>query len=113
MAAVAFIQKWRIAISEDRAGTTFGLANSVAERLFKYLITANIKIVDFAWTSLSVYLTEHENWRTDVDLKSNMVVKLFAVKFVIFYYPFFYVVFFQPFVEGCEGGEVEGRVLRF
>ena len=107
--AVAFITNWRIAISEDKDGTTFGMSNTLVTKLFKYLITANIKIVDFAWTSLSTYLTEKENWRTDVDLKSNMIVKLFAVKFVIFYYPFFYVIFLQPFVEGCDGGEMEGR----
>jgi len=44
-----------------------------------------------------------------------MVLKLFAVKFVVFYYPFAYTIFVQPYVEGCagdvpvqDGGHIQG-----
>ena len=44
---------------------------------------------------------------TDAELKSAMTLKIFAVKFVVFYYPFVYTLFIQPHVDGCE--VVEGR----
>ena len=36
-----------------------------------------------------------------------MTLKIFAVKFVVFYYPFVYTLFIQPVVDGCE--VVKGR----
>eukprot|EP00437_Effrenium_voratum_P058604 CAMPEP_0181507674 /NCGR_PEP_ID=MMETSP1110-20121109/59285_1 /TAXON_ID=174948 /ORGANISM="Symbiodinium sp., Strain CCMP421" /LENGTH=216 /DNA_ID=CAMNT_0023636877 /DNA_START=23 /DNA_END=668 /DNA_ORIENTATION=+ len=89
---IAFISSRRLAAFNNPDGATFGLPNNVAVHAFKYIIIANIKTVNALWTRLSPYLSNRQNWRTDVELKSNMVLKLFAVKFVVFYYPFFYTV---------------------
>ncbi|CAE7637973.1 ANO5 [Symbiodinium sp. CCMP2592] len=105
---IAFVSSRRLAAFNNPDGVTFGLPNNVAVHAVKYIIIANIKAVNALWTRLSPYLSNHENWRTDVELKSNMVLKLFAVKFVVFYYPFFYTVFLQPYIEGCEGDVMEG-----
>ena len=105
---IAFISSRRLAAFNNPDGATFGLPNNVAVHAFKYIIIANIKTVNALWTRLSPYLSNRQNWRTDVELKSNMVLKLFAVKFVVFYYPFFYTVFLQPYIEGCEGDVMEG-----
>jgi len=104
----AFVSSTRLAAFKNPDGATFGLPNNVAIHAFKYIIIANIKAVNALWTRLSPYLSNHENWRTDVELKSNMVLKLFAVKFVVSYYPFFYTVFLQQHLEGCEGDVMEG-----
>lgn len=43
-----------------------------------------------------------ENWRTDAEMKHHMIVKLFAVKFVVFYYPFAYTILIGPHQRyGC------------
>jgi len=70
-----------------------------------YLITANIKVMNLAWGLISPWLAEQENWRTDQMLKDQQVKKCFLVKFVVYYYPFFYLAFIRDFVEGCEGQE--------
>ena len=44
--------------------------------------------------------SSQENHRTDMELKSSMAVKLFAVKFVVFYFPFVYDIVLRPRVEG-------------
>jgi len=66
-----------------------------------YIITANIKIVSFMWDTFSPMMAKHENWETDVDKQNSMNFKTFGVKFVVYYYPFFYTAFVKPFVEGC------------
>jgi len=58
--------------------------------------------VDLVWTPLSTWLSKKENHRSEMDLKAAMAVKLFSVKFVIFYYPFVRFLLIQPF-EGCPG----------
>ena len=108
---IAFLNAKRSAAHQDKDGVTFGLPNEVAVDAFKYLITINIKVVDKVWMWLSPLLSNRENWRTDVELKSAMGLKLFAVKFIIFYYPFFYTLFIQPYGVGCPGGEIRGRML--
>mmetsp|Transcript_24607 Transcript_24607/g.55391 ORF Transcript_24607/g.55391 Transcript_24607/m.55391 type:complete len:755 (-) Transcript_24607:121-2385(-) len=101
--AVAYLSNLRRIAFHEPEGTTFGISNTLAMPIFKYVITANIKAVDFAWTAISTALSNRENFRTDPELRSGMVLKLFAVKFVIFYYPFVYTIFIQPYVEGCQG----------
>ena len=97
------IALWRRELLSNPDEISWGMKNSDAGKYLKYLVTANIKIVEAVWTPLSIYLTKRENHRTDMDLKSSMIVKLFAVKFVIFYYPFIRTIFIQPHVEGCPG----------
>ncbi|CAK9044383.1 unnamed protein product [Durusdinium trenchii] len=98
-----YIALWRRDLFDNPDGMTFGMQNTDAGKYFKYLVTANIKIVDAVWTPLCIYLTKHENHRTEMDLKSAMILKLFAVKSVLFYYPFIRSIFIQPHVEGCPG----------
>ena len=69
----------------------------------------NIKIIDLLWTPLSSWLSKMENWRTDAEMKHHMIVKLFAVKFVVFYYPFAYTILIMPYGPGaCGDGTMEG-----
>ena len=107
-----FVSRWivthRQKVLSDLDGTTWGMSNKDLQFYFKYLVTANIKIVDFVFTPLSIYLSKHENHRTEMDLKDAMTLKLFAVKAVLFYYPFIRVIFIQPEVEGCPHDDFEG-----
>ncbi|CAE7334670.1 unnamed protein product [Symbiodinium natans] len=105
IAVVYFLTDLRKQVIQDPAGMTFGIANSTVVLLYKYVITANIKIVDLVWTPLSTWLSKQENFRTDVDLKSAMVVKIYVVKFMVYYYPFAYTILVQPYVEGCDGDD--------
>eukprot|EP00448_Togula_jolla_P001809 CAMPEP_0170607740 /NCGR_PEP_ID=MMETSP0224-20130122/21213_1 /TAXON_ID=285029 /ORGANISM="Togula jolla, Strain CCCM 725" /LENGTH=741 /DNA_ID=CAMNT_0010932921 /DNA_START=60 /DNA_END=2285 /DNA_ORIENTATION=- len=82
--------------------------NETASDMGKYLITINIKIMAFIWGILSPALSGWENHKTDQDLKAARVSKIFAVKAVVYYYPFFYIAFVKRYIEGC--GEVEGCV---
>jgi len=109
VAAVAAINSFRMqaaALEEDEK--IFGLAAPLAVKAGKYMITANIKFVDIMWAKFSPFLTKKENWRTDQQLKDNMVTKLFCVKFVVYYYPFYYIAFIKEHVEGCEEGGPRG-----
>lgn len=109
--ATAYLTARRREALDTPEGTTFGMPNAAVVPVFKYLVTLNIKVVGFLWASLSPWLSEQENFRTDAELKSAMVLKLFAVKFVIFYYPFIYTLFIQPNMEGCDGGTMEGCLI--
>lgn len=107
--AADFITKIRSKAFRDPGGSTFGISNVTVVLLAKYAVTLNIKLVDFIWTPLSTWLSQKENWRTETDLKAQMVLKLFAVKFVVFYYPFAFTIFVQPYEsEGCDGGHMSG-----
>lgn len=72
---------------------TFGVMTG--KKVCPLLITANIKIVDQLWKRISPALTERENWRTDQELKNSKVIKMFMVKFVVYYYPFLFIAFLQ------------------
>lgn len=43
-----------------------------------------------------------------MEFKNNKVTKLFAVKFCVYYYPFYYIAFIKEHVEGCEEGGDRG-----
>ncbi len=104
IAAAQYITMFRCQAYRNPEGSTWGISNATIVLVAKYAITLNIKIVDFIW------LSKNENWRTEADLKAEMVVKLFAVKFVVFYYPFAFTIFVQPnTAEGCDGGTMGGR----
>lgn len=105
--AVAYLTEARSVARDNPEESTMGIPNTIFVLAAKYLVTVNIKVVDFAWMSLSPWLSGRENWRTDAELKSAMTLKIFAVKFVVFYYPFVYTLFIQPVVDGCE--VVKGR----
>ena len=108
--AAQYITMFRCQAYQNPEGSTWGISNATIVLVAKYAITLNIKIVDLIWTPLSTWLSKHENWRTEADLKAEMVVKLFAVKFVVFYYPFAFTIFVQPnTAEGCDGGTMGGR----
>ncbi|CAE8595475.1 unnamed protein product, partial [Polarella glacialis] len=94
-------------------GNAWGISNVALGSTMDYLVTINIKVVDWLWTALSSHLTSKENWRTEADLKGAMVIKLFAVKFVVFYFPFFYTIFLKPHIgDGCAGdGLIDGCLV--
>eukprot|EP00434_Breviolum_minutum_P038410 symbB.v1.2.034070.t1/scaffold4254.1/size42344/4 len=111
--AAQYITMFRCQAYQNPEGSTWGISNATIVLVAKYAITLNIKIVDLIWTPLSTWLSKHENWRTEADLKAEMVVKLFAVKFVVFYYPFAFTIFVQPnTAEGCDGGTMGGCVSK-
>ncbi|CAJ1335971.1 unnamed protein product [Effrenium voratum] len=95
---------------QNPSGKTFGLENEHIIRGYTYAVTLNIKLVDCTWSPLSMWLSKKENHRTDMELKSSMAVKLFAVKFVVFYFPFVYDIVLRPRVEGCPGDTMEGCI---
>jgi len=98
-----YLSNKRFLASEDLEGSTWGLSNPTFVSYGKYIITANIKIMDKIWSLVTDALTMKENWRTQQELKSALVTKIFAVKAFVFFYPFLYVIMIQPFTEGCDG----------
>merc|ERR1739848_295016 len=68
-------------------------------------------VVDSLWLAISPNLTEKENWKTNQQKKNQMLAKLFLVKFVVNYYPFFYIAFIKRYVEDIES-EVCMKQLR-
>lgn len=101
---IFFLKDLRHAAHGDPTGKTIGIPNGIIIASIKYATTITIKVVDLVWTPLSTWLSKKENHRTEMDLKAAMAVKLFSVKFVIFYYPFVRFLLVQPFTtEGCPG----------
>eukprot|EP00434_Breviolum_minutum_P013197 symbB.v1.2.011632.t1/scaffold740.1/size166498/12 len=94
-----FVSTWRRKALDEPLGTFYGLANTRARFWGKLLVTINIKVVDWIWTFLSTKLSNLENHRTRGELLSRMFEKLFAVKFVVFYYPFLYTILIKPYVS--------------
>lgn len=109
--AVFVISKFQsAALRAHEAGSeelVYGFPPGVAGKLAKYLITINIKVVDQMWKRLSPCLTACENWKTSQQYKSAKVRKLFCVKFIVYYYPFFYIAFMKEHIEGCPS-KVDG-----
>lgn len=99
--AVFWISAFRKQALDNPDGMVYGMPGKTASQVAKLLVTANIKIVDQLWKRLSPCLSECENWKTQQECKSAMVNKLFIVKFVIYYYPFFYIAFMKEHIEGC------------
>eukprot|EP00440_Ansanella_granifera_P074413 gb/GFBE01080752.1/.p1 GENE.gb/GFBE01080752.1/~~gb/GFBE01080752.1/.p1 ORF type:complete len:884 (+),score=190.86 gb/GFBE01080752.1/:1-2652(+) len=111
------ISSWRVEakqnLSEDSPVDFFwGIAvpSSVVYTYATYLITANIKICSYTWDFVSPMIAERENWATDQDLTDNSAFKSFIVKFIVYYYPFFYTAFCKPFIEGC-GHDADGNEI--
>lgn len=94
-----FVSTWRRKALEEPLGTFFGIENTKARLYGKTAVTVNIKIIDYLWTALSTRLSNMENWRTRGELLNKMSEKLFAVKFVVFYYPFLYTILIKPYVS--------------
>jgi uncharacterized membrane protein YhaH (DUF805 family) len=95
---VFLVSNWRAYLSDKgKEKVMFGLmTGESAKKLFpNLLVTANIKFVDQLWKRLSPALTERENWRTDQELKNSKVIKMFIVKFNVYYYPFLFIAFLQ------------------
>jgi len=112
ISVVYYLTELRKEVRDDSDGTTFGVDNETLLDLYKYVITINIKVVDMVWTPLSTWLSRKENFRTDVEMKSAMVVKLYAVKFMVYYYPFAYTILIQPYVEGCDTDDFRGCLVK-
>jgi len=104
--ALSYINEFRARAHAGEA--VLGLSPSIANKVGKYFVTANITIVDMIWSAISPKLADLENWRTDQEFKDAKATKLFTVKFFLYYYPFFYYAFLQEHVEGCPGGSRSG-----
>lgn len=72
----------------------------------RYAITLNIKVVDLIWTPLSTWLSKKENWRTEPEMKSHMIVPLLhgmafsfpnGFKIKILYKPIYVYMLRRPF----------------
>jgi len=91
------------ALQLEVGDTMYGMSGKTANKLGVYMVTVNIKIVDFVWNTISPkWSTKFDNWRTDGELKAAKISRMFPVKFIIYYYPFFYYAFMQEPIEGCE-----------
>jgi len=99
------ICQFRMEVQHNPDATYFGLSSKNAGAAGKYMITANIKIVGFIWDTLSPKLTNIENHKTAQESKQARVVKLFIVKSVVYFYPFFYIAFLKTYFEGCGLGD--------
>lgn len=97
-----FVSQLRIQARVDPMGRSYGIRHQHLQAYGKYMITANIKIVDYLWTNLSTYLSKNENWRTPGELRNKATEKLFAVKFVVYYYPFLYTIFIKPAIYDID-----------
>jgi len=104
---IAHFRQFALKHPDRHSRMLFGVrvSNELAAKAGLFAVSANIKIVDLAWTMLAPWVAEYENWRTDLQLKNSIVTKSFLVKCVVYYYPFFYLAFVREFVEGCEGTE--------
>eukprot|EP00928_Gymnodinium_smaydae_P080099 TRINITY_DN63883_c0_g1_i1.p1 TRINITY_DN63883_c0_g1~~TRINITY_DN63883_c0_g1_i1.p1 ORF type:complete len:763 (-),score=163.82 TRINITY_DN63883_c0_g1_i1:131-2419(-) len=95
--AVFYISSFHVrAVQADPDTLLYGIPAEKAARLSKYLITIHIKLADLFWTPFAAWLSERENWKTDTQVKLETVKKLFVVKFVVYYWPFFYTAFIKP-----------------
>jgi len=107
--AASYIAGWRRHLTNhpNEFTSVMGLqvSHAFASQLGKYLITANIKVMDLCWGLISPKMTDQENWRTDQEHKNQQVLKTFMVKCIVYYYPFFYLAFVRDFVEGCHESE--------
>mmetsp|Transcript_29871 Transcript_29871/g.75185 ORF Transcript_29871/g.75185 Transcript_29871/m.75185 type:complete len:872 (+) Transcript_29871:145-2760(+) len=109
-AQISAFRQWALRKVEEKSEEKMSLLITsidyqTASKIGLYLVTLNIKIMNFVWSSVSPKIAEKENWRTDQKLKNAQVSKTFMVKCVVYYYPFFYLAFVRDWVEGCEGDE--------
>lgn len=106
IAFVVWISKFRLDIlhlkEHNPDATVLGfLSVPTADSLAAYAITANIKVVSYSWDYIAPFLTSLENYRTPSELKRATINKLFAVKALVYYYPFIYIAFAQDYLGGC------------
>lgn len=97
-----FVSWWRREATREPFGKSFGVEHKHVHTLGKTLLTVNIKLIDWIWTTVSTRLSNMENWRTRGELLNKMSEKLFAVKFVVFYYPFLYTILIKPYVSNDD-----------
>jgi len=97
-----WVSEWRMEAQMNPNGYTWGLRSYHIRNYYTYVITANIKLVDWLWTYLSTWLSQRENWRTRGELLNKMAEKLFAVKFVVFYYPFLFTILIRPHITEAD-----------
>jgi len=87
------------------------VSKTTALSMGKYLITANIKVIDYGWDYLSAWVASRENWKRQSEMDGAMVRKAVLVKMVLYFYPYLYMAFVAPFIEGCgDAGPGEGSM---
>lgn len=88
-------------ISLRNSSSSF-LADNAAN-IFNAILSISISTVNYAYTLLAVYLTEHEIHRTDTEHKDSLIFKLFCVQFINSYASLYYVAFAMIHFEGsCD-----------
>merc|ERR1719193_1364847 len=95
----AFVEE----MSQDR-----DLSIKFGKKLGALMITAQIKILDFIWSKISVYITNAENHKTLTRWTKSLIYKTVFVKFFNAMYPFIYFAFAKEYVEGCSTHIPEG-----
>eukprot|EP00397_Hematodinium_sp_SG-2012_P018520 GEMP01018977.1.p1 GENE.GEMP01018977.1~~GEMP01018977.1.p1 ORF type:complete len:820 (+),score=171.04 GEMP01018977.1:146-2605(+) len=77
-------------------------AVKMGSKIGAILITMQIKIFDFVWGKMAVWITNKENHKTNVRWQKSLVFKTVLVKFFNAMYPFLYYAFAKEYVEGCR-----------
>lgn len=100
--------------------TLLGVNGRKAARVGDGLLVFHAQLADAFWTWACRKLTRLENLKTYQQLKDATALKLFTVKFVIYYFPFFYIAFIKDQVLGlgCHGAdgcvsELRSKLLSF
>mmetsp|Transcript_6784 Transcript_6784/g.10767 ORF Transcript_6784/g.10767 Transcript_6784/m.10767 type:complete len:757 (-) Transcript_6784:247-2517(-) len=66
-----------------------------------------IQIFNIIYSTVSVWLNNAENFRTDTEYEDGLVAKTFAFQFVNSYATFYYTAFAKPVWEGCDYGYLD------
>jgi len=78
------------------------------DTMLKYSVTINIKLSVFLWSIISPKFAAMECRRTEQEKKDSQVLKNFVVMSFVYYYPFIYLAFIMPHVEGCDDVDPSG-----
>ena len=82
----------------------------MAPNLASTLIGIQILIFNSIYKKISHILVEFENWRTQSEFETSIIMKRFTFEFVNAYISIFYIAFFKTHIEGCEVKSKDGTV---
>mmetsp|Transcript_7686 Transcript_7686/g.10234 ORF Transcript_7686/g.10234 Transcript_7686/m.10234 type:complete len:705 (-) Transcript_7686:312-2426(-) len=84
--------------------------NQYGATIASFLNSAQILILNEVYSSLAIFLTNHENHRTDVAFEDNLIGKLFVFQFINTFSSFFYIAFAVKLL-GHEEEECGGNCM--
>jgi hypothetical protein len=76
-------------------------ARKLAAKVAAALVTVQIMVLDRLYSKIAIFLTNHQNHRTEQDWHSSLVRKSVGVRLFNALFPFLYVVFAKIHVDGC------------